>query len=218
MALDAIIFDFDGVIVDTETLDYELWREFYAQHGLELDVALWLSRVGGIEEAGFNPRLHFQELTGKVLDEAFRKTFFDTWWINCTKQPVLPGVLPLLRQARQNKIKLGVASNSSRQWVEGLMRPHSLLEYFDCVRTRDDVANPKPAPDLYLSVAACLGVDVKHCVAIEDSPNGIMAAQSAGIRTVAVPNPLTTRLVLPETALTLRSLADCTLHDLQSLI
>jgi len=216
MAIDAIIFDFDGVIVDTESLDYELWREFYAKHGLELDAALWLSRVGGIDEAGFNPRLHFQELTGTLLDEAFQKSFFDMWWDCCTKQPVLPGVLSLLRQARQGGIKLGVASNSSRKWVEGLMRPHHLLEYFDCVRTREDVENPKPAPDLYLSVVDCLAVDVKRCVAIEDSPNGIRAALSAGLRTIAVPNPLTARLTLPQTALTLRSLADCTLSDLQA--
>src|SRR5258708_22351391 len=106
MALDAIIFDFDGVIVDTETLDYELWREFYAEHGLELDVALWLSRVGGIEEAGFYPRFHYQKLTRKMLDEAFRKSFFDKWWGCCTKQPVFPGVLPLLRPAPQSGVKI----------------------------------------------------------------------------------------------------------------
>ncbi len=216
MTIDAIIFDFDGVIIDTETPDFELWQAFYRSHGLDLNSDLWLTRVGASIGAGFDPITHFRELTGATLDDQFQQTHFNKYVEICAQQPVLPGVLSVIQQASQQGIKLAIASSSYYDWVERFLRQHQLLDYFDCIRTRGDVKEGKPAPDLYLSAVECLGVPADRCIAIEDSPNGMRAALAAGIRCVAVPNPLTLRLARPEVALTLTSLAEFDLAQLMT--
>jgi HAD superfamily hydrolase (TIGR01509 family) len=129
-------------------------------------------------------------------------------------QPLLPGVAGLVDSARAHGLKVGVASSSSREWVDGHLRRLGMLDRFDCVRTRDDVKNVKPEPELYLAVIDCLGVPAADALAIEDSPNGITAAKLAGLPCVAVPNPITSGLDLSEADLQLSSLADVTLSEL----
>src|SRR5512140_1930550 len=175
MAIDAIIFDFDGVIIDTETPDFELWQQVYRTHGLELNTDLWLSRAGAPVGDGFDPITHFEQLTGTTLDDQFRQSWFKRYLEICSRQPILPGVMSVFEQASQQGIKLAIASNSYYDWVERYLIQHELLRYFDCIRTRGDVKVGKPAPDLYLSAADCLGVPVQRCIAIEDSPNGMKA-------------------------------------------
>src|SRR5215510_6735069 len=106
MAVDALIFDFDGVIIDTETPDFEVWREFYQSHGLDLDVNLWMTRVGTNEGVGFEPASHFEQVTGTRLDEAFRAEQLKRYLERCEQQPILAGVKELLQEARERKIKL----------------------------------------------------------------------------------------------------------------
>src|SRR5260370_40757988 len=107
-------------------------------------------------------------------------------------------------------MKVGVASSSSRDWVHGHLERLGILDLFDCLCSRDDVEHVKPAPDLYLAVLACLGVNAYEAVALEDSPNGILSAQHAGLRCVAVPNPITADLDLSEARLELCSRAGVT--------
>src|SRR5450755_1793148 len=197
MAVDAIIFDFDGVILDTETPDYEVWREFYHKHGIDLSTELWLTRVGSVIGIGFDPAQHFEQLTGVQLDPEFLKTHFDNYVQRCDEQPILPGVKDLLRQASEQGIKMAIASNSYMDWVERWLRQHALYDYFQCICTRGDVERGKPAPDLYLLAAQCLNIPVDRCIAIEDSPMGMEAAIAAQIRCIAVPNPLTKTLTRP---------------------
>ncbi len=215
MTVDAIIFDFDGVIIDTESPDLEVWQQFYRLHGLDLSLDVWARRVGHNEDDSFDPALHFEKLTGLPFDQALKQANYQRYLARCAQQPILPGVLALLQAASDQGIRLAIASSSYRVWVERWLRHHNLWHYFLCVRTRDDVVKGKPAPDLYLSAAACLGVPVNRCLAIEDSPIGMQAALSAGIRCIAVPNPLTALLALPNVSLRLQSLADV---DLQSLL
>jgi HAD superfamily hydrolase (TIGR01509 family) len=215
LAVDAIIFDFDGVIIDTETPDLELWQDFYRAKGLDLPISLWLRRVGYNEGDAFNPATHYEQLTGTVLDEAFHQNHVKQYMERCASQPILPGVLNLIEQASGAGIRLAIASSSYRDWVDRWLRHHNLSHYFDCMRTREDVKQGKPAPDLYLSAIKCLGVSVERCIAIEDSPSGMKAALAAGLRCIAVPNPLTIRLERPDVTLALTSLADL---DLQSLL
>jgi HAD superfamily hydrolase (TIGR01509 family) len=215
MAVDAIIFDFDGVIIDTETPDLELWQAAFRNRGLDLSESMWSKRVGYNEDDAFDPATHYEKVTGSPLDATFFETHKRQYLERCASQPVLPGVLEILREAPDRGIKLAIASSSYRNWVERWLRQHNLYHYFDCIRTRDDVKEGKPAPDLYLSAAQCLGIPVEDCLAIEDSPTGMRAALAAGIRCIAVPNALTARLERPGVALTLTSLADL---DLQTLI
>jgi beta-phosphoglucomutase-like phosphatase (HAD superfamily) len=129
-------------------------------------------------------------------------------------QQVLPGILQCIDDAGVLGLKLGVASSSTRDWVSGHLERLGILSRFDCVRCRDDVNNAKPAPDLYLAVLDCLGVSPSDAVAIEDSPNGVMAAKQAGMRCVAIPNSITATLDLSQADVLLRSLSDVPLRDL----
>jgi HAD superfamily hydrolase (TIGR01509 family) len=208
VAVEAIIFDFDGVIIDTETAELEVWQAFYRTHGLDIPSELWAKRIGYNEADAFHPARYFEQITGTALSEAQREDQFQRYVERCARQPVLPGVRELIEAASQRGIKLAIASSAYREWVDRWLRQHHLSHLFDCIRTRGDVKRGKPAPDLYLSAADCLGVPVKHCIAIEDSPAGISAALAAGMRCITVPNPLSARMALPEATLRLNSLAE----------
>jgi HAD superfamily hydrolase (TIGR01509 family) len=127
---------------------------------------------------------------------------------------LLPGVVEHLDAAKESGLKLGVASSSTRAWVTGHLARLGVLERFDCLRCRDDVPHAKPEPDLYLAVLDCLGVPASEAIAIEDSPNGVLAAKRAGMRCVAIPNSITARLDLGQADVVLGSLAEVTLAEL----
>jgi HAD superfamily hydrolase (TIGR01509 family) len=119
-----------------------------------------------------------------------------------------------LQDARRLGLKIGLASSSSCAWVTGHLRRLGLLDYFDCICARDDVRLTKPDPQLYTLAASRLEVDPGEAVAIEDSPNGILAAKRAGLHCLAVPNELTRQLSLDQADLCVESLADFPLEKL----
>lgn len=213
MTVEALVFDLDGLIVDTEGPAFESWRSIYGEHGADLELALWQAEIG--TAAVFDAVAHLEALTGRRLDrEALlerRRQLKDTLSRDAA---LMPGVLALVDAAERAGLKLGVASSSGREWVLGWLERTGLLQRFGCVRTRDDVALPKPAPDLYLGVAECLGVAPDRCLALEDSPNGLRAALAAGMRCVVVPTPLTAGLDFAGAALELTALSDLELPEL----
>lgn len=205
--LQALIFDFDGLILDTETPDFMVLSEQYRRFGVELRPERWVHGLGTI--GGYDPYTELEALTGATLDrEALRYEHRERFIALCEQQPLRPGVQEVIKAARARGIRLAVASSASREWVEGWLERHAIRAYFDCVRTRSDGLRVKPAPDLFLSAATCLGVAPESCVVLEDSPNGIRAAAAAGMRCVAVPVALLDTLPLPPHLLRLRSLAD----------
>jgi len=209
----AIVFDFDGLILDTEEPVYRSWLEVYQAHGEELPFERWVQIVGSTT-AGFHPQHHLEERLGKPLPKEVLDRRIGRRTEMILAQALLPGVVQHLDAARERGLKLGVASSSTREWVAGHLARLGILDRFDCLRCRDDVANAKPEPDLYLAVLECLGVKASEAIAIEDSPNGVAAARRAGMRSVAVPNSITARLDLSEADIKLGSLADVTLGDL----
>lgn len=212
----------DGTILDTETPDYETWRDLYAAHGLDLPLDLWKQRIGVVYAAldhVFDPAAHFERLTGVALGTETRREQFERYLERCGLQDALPGVRELIESARQAGIPLAIASNSDLGWIERWLSHLGLREPFGCISTFEHVAHPKPAPDVYLNAAACLGVAPERCIAVEDSPVGMQAALAAGMRCVAVPNALTAHLPRPDgAALTLSSLADTSLEKLLALV
>src|SRR3982074_3701348 len=209
----ALVFDFDGLILDTEEPVYRSWLEVYREHGEELPFERWVEIVGSTT-GSFHPQHHLEErlgrsLTREVLDRRIgRRTEL------ILAQSLLPGGGQHTESAKAMGLKLGVASSSTRDWVSGHLERLGILDSFDCVRCRDDVANAKPEPDLYIAVIECLGVLASETIAIEDSPNGVLAAKRAGLRCVAIPNSITAGLDLSQADLVLNSLADVTLADL----
>lgn len=209
----ALIFDFDGLILDTETPDFETWAGLYRQHGFSLEHGRWLQGVGTY--GGFDGASELAALLGNQIDvDTLRHEFRRRYHEVCTNAPLQPGVAVLLEAARETELPCAVASSSDRAWVEGWLAHHSLRDFFACIRTRDDVERVKPAPDLFLSAAACLGFDPAECLVFEDSPNGMRAAAAAGMRCVAVPIAINGEIELPPVALRLRALDELALGEL----
>jgi HAD superfamily hydrolase (TIGR01509 family) len=209
----AFVFDFDGLILDTEEPVYRSWLEVYQAHGEELPFDRWIQIVGS-SNAAFDPKLHLEERLGRALAQDVLDRRVERRTELVLAQPVMAGVATLVDDARAAGLRLGVASSSSRQWVMGHLDRLGLLDRFECVRCRDDVAAVKPAPDLYLAVAGCLGVTPEEALALEDSPNGVAAARAAGMWCVAVPNVITGGLDLSRADAALPSLDGLTATDL----
>ena len=209
----AVILDFDGLIVDTETPIFEAWRTVYRRRGQTLGLDSWQHALG--THGGFDPYAQLGGLLGESL--AHDALLEEVQVLNraaCDAQPLLPGVLELLRAARSLGLGTAVASSSTRGWVLGWLARHAIRDWFDVLCGREDVAQVKPAPDLFLLAAERLGVPPAACVVFEDSPNGMRAARAAGMPCVAVPNALTRDLALPDPDLVVTSLAEYTLTEI----
>ena len=208
------MFDFDGLIFDSETHEYECVRELFAEHGAELPLEVW-GRCVGREADFFDPYAYLAERTGVAVDgaalRARQRTAFQS---RVERAGAIPGVEEALRAAKSLGLRIGLASSSTRGWVEPQLKRLGLWHYFACVRTREDVERAKPDPELYRSVLRCLGVEPHAAVAFEDSPNGALAARRAGMWCVVVPNPVTATLAFGEHDLRLESLMQAELADL----
>jgi HAD superfamily hydrolase (TIGR01509 family) len=209
----AVVFDFDGLILDTEEPVYQSWLEVYEAHGEELPFERWIQIVGSFT-IGFHPQHHLEERLGRPLPKEVLERRIGRRTELILARQLLPGVVERIAEAKALGLKLGVASSSTADWVRGHLARLEILGRFDCVTCRDDVANVKPEPDLYVAVLECLGVPASDAIAIEDSPNGVTAAKRAGMRCVAVPNSITARLDLSHADVILGSLAETTLPDL----
>jgi HAD superfamily hydrolase (TIGR01509 family) len=209
----AFVFDFDGVILDTEEPVYRSWLELYQEHGEDLPFDRWIQIVGS-SNAAFDPRGHLEHRLGRALtqEEIDRRIERRTQLV--LEKAVLPGITELADAALAGGLKLGVASSSTCQWVDGHLQRLGIRDRFTCLRCRDDVPAVKPAPDLYLAALECLGVAPGEAVAIEDSPNGITAAKAASMSCVAVPNVITGGLDLSAADAVLKSLEGVTPEDL----
>jgi len=210
----AIIFDFDGLILETEGPTYQSWQEVYQSFGYPLPFSTWSSMVG-TTQSDFDPLRELQKLVTDSVDwEAVetRRKVSENALIEA--QPILPGVEDYLRDARRLGLKIGLASNSPSQWVNRYLTRLGLVDGFDCMCTSDDVQHIKPDPELYLSVLRGLEVKADEAFALEDSPLGIRSAKGAGLYCIAVPNELTRQLVLTQADFQLGSLTEMPLEEL----
>lgn len=214
LVIRAIVFDFDGLIVDTEEPIYRSWVEVYRAYGVDLPFDRWVQTVGSTN-AAFSPQGFLEERLGHAVPKDVLDRRIERRTEMIVANGVLPGVVARLDEARELGLRLGVASSSTTEWVRGHLARLGILDRFQCTRCRDDVASAKPAPDLYVASLACLGVEAAEAVAIEDSPNGVTSAKSAGLYCVAIPNSITERLDLSHADLTFTSLADVTMAELQ---
>ena len=214
----ALIFDFDGLMVETESSAFASLAAVYRAHGAEFTMEVFGKGVGGLS-SGFDYYDHLEALVGRPIDKATALASFQHHHHEgVLGLPVQPGVLDYLADAERLGLKLGVASSSSRAWVHGHLARLGLIDRFHAVKTRDDAGGVrKPSPDVFLAALDALGLPAREAIAFEDSPNGISAAQAAGIYCVAVPNPVTRSLDLTHADLSLESLADATLAEVLAL-
>jgi HAD superfamily hydrolase (TIGR01509 family) len=194
MTVRALLFDFDGLVIDTEGPSYRAWAEVYDRHGHELPLETWSAAVGTI--GGFDPEAHLATL-GVALDEealgARRQRDLDL----CEVEELRPGVAELLDEADRRGIPAAIVTSASDWWIEHHLVGRGLLDRFAAViAANGDRTRAKPLPTLYREALELLDVAAGEAVAFEDSPNGIAAAKAAGIYCVAVPNGVTGTLDL----------------------
>lgn len=212
--MNALLFDFDGLIIDTETAVFGAWCDAFREHGVELKLENWIACVG-THGGPFDVYAHLDQLTGKSSDRAALRALMDGRKRAATESlPLLPGVRERIAEAKSLGWKLAVASSSKRAWVESRLTRHGLLGDFDTICTREDVAKVKPEPDLYLEAARRLGVTPSACVVFEDSLNGVIAGKAAGMYVVAVPNAVTGILDFTPADLRVKSLSEVPLREI----
>ena len=191
MPIKGIVFDFDGLILDTESPEFQAWQEVFAPYGIELPLSKWAAAIGSSLQS-FDPVIYLEETIGKTVDEEKIRTFHRQRSLELIcKQQVLPGVVEYLDKAVEIGLRIGLASSSDRAWVIGHLTRLDLVHYFEVILTLEDVERIKPNPDLYLKAVERLDLMPDQAVAFEDAPNGILAAKRAGLYCVAVPNSLT---------------------------
>ena len=210
----ALVFDFDGLIVDTEVPIFRVWQRIYRERGHELPLERWLTIIG-TASGPFDPVIDLGEKTGQKLDQKEMEALERLYYQEATAlQQLLPGVVDYLVVARRLGLKTAVASSSSRKWVTDHLARFGIGGHFDAIVCREDVKRTKPDPELYRTALARVEVRSEEAIALEDSSNGVRAAKAAGLFCVAVPNPLTADLDLTEADLRLLSLAAMPLPDL----
>ena len=217
MPIRAIIFDFDGLILDTESAIFQSWSELYTDHGHALTVETFSQCIGSDFGAHYDPMADLEKLTGKAFDwtaeDARREERVRELLIEAGE---LPGVRELLVEAAELDLPCSVASSSSHRWVNGWLEKLDLRHHFANLSTRDYVKRIKPAPDLFLHAAQKLGVAPEEAVIFEDSLNGLRAAVAAGIRCIVAPGPMTRHLDFTGAWRVVGSLEDVSLAELSA--
>ena len=211
--MQGLIFDFDGLIVDTELPAFQTWQEIYHTYGCTLPLSTYATCIGS--PGAFDPHAYLEAQLGRLLDREEIRARRRQRYVELTEaQSPLPGVQDYITEAKRLGLKLGVASSSPRDWVADHLSQFRLREHFDSIKCADDAMRTKPDPELYQLVLDALDLRADQAIALEDSPNGVLAAKRAGIFCVAVPNAVTRQLSLDQADLRLTSLADLSLEQL----
>ncbi|HET7017710.1 MAG TPA: HAD-IA family hydrolase [Streptosporangiaceae bacterium] len=210
MRVAAMVFDFDGLLMDTESVMLASWQYEWRQHGLDLDLAsFWVNHGGDVTED------RYQQLGAAVgssfdrnASHARRTAYRDD--LN-RRLGLRPGIDAWLDDGRGAGLRLAVASSSPTTWVQSLLAGIGKDGCFAAFACGDEVAHPKPSPEVYLLALDRLGVLAAEAVAVEDSPHGVAAAIAAGLRCIGIPNPHVAAESLRAADLVLASAADLSL-------
>jgi HAD superfamily hydrolase (TIGR01509 family) len=196
----AFLFDFDGLLLDTETASRAGWQWLYREHGQELPLDKWALMVGTIE--GWDPWGHLEELVGNPLDrEPLNERRRSHELSLLEAEELRPGILDYLDAAERHGLKRAIVSSASRPWIDMHLERLERAVGWDAIVTADhDPERAKPRPTLYLEALGALGVQPGEAIAFEDSPNGARAAKAAGVYVVGIPNEVTRELGLAEAA------------------
>lgn len=212
-----MIFDFDGLLVDTESARYHAWKEVIESHGVELPLSFWQQNIGLPREA-FDPLEFLERGAKEPLDrEMVRRRKQEIFESRMKKESLRPGVWEYLEEARAREMKLAICSSSPRRWVVSNLRRFGIEDYFDAIVTPQggEVSLIKPHPYLYEKVLEALNTPAESCIAFEDSPKGVQSAKAAGIFCVGVPNPIISQADLQGADIVVSSLAELPLDELE---
>lgn len=208
-----VVFDFDGVVIDTEVPEFRAWAAVYGVYGCQLDIAEWAVRIGTRD--AFDP---YQTLCARATkpvpteSEVYRhKQVITSSW---PRPKVLPGVRDWLAQCRALSLPVAIASSSTPEAIAWHLHRVRLRGHFQHIACCDGILRPKPSPDTYLAACHALDVRPSDVLAVEDSPNGVASAKAAGAKCLAVPHALTRSLDLSGADVVIESLADRDVKDI----
>jgi HAD superfamily hydrolase (TIGR01509 family) len=205
---EALVFDLDGVIVDTELTLYEVWNEVFADYGCAFTRDEWQALVGTSDGPSPYDWLASRSTRALPSTERLKAEIVERELARVLELRPKPGVLEWIGSAGDAGLALAVASSASRAWVEARLDQVGLLHEFAAVVAPDGTFRSKPAPDLYLEACRLIEVAPSRAVAVEDSLHGVVAATTAGLSCVAVPHALTADLDFAAADLVLASLAE----------
>lgn len=209
MAIQTVLFDFDGIVVDTEWAIYQAWLRTFEAHDHPLPLELYTRCIGSDFDT-WSPKTHLEELTGNSFDwhdlDARRQKEIVS---ELEGSQAMAGLHEMLDKLDRKQIPAAVVSSSSHNWVGGWLERIELTQRFKTVVCRGDAPRIKPAPDLYLEAAKRLEIDPANCLVIEDSMNGVKSAKAAGMKVWAVPNRVTSCLDFRAADEVFHSLLDC---------
>ncbi len=205
--LQAVLFDLDGLMFDSEPHSLASWQAVLAERGVTLDPLTIDSILGLRIDATARTLIERYQLPDTVQALSDAKTAYQITHL-AGHVPPLPGLLELLDEIDRRGLKRAVASSGIRRYVEAVLRVNHLLDRFSVIITGDDVAHGKPAPDIFLAAARALDVEPQHCLVLEDAPAGVQAAKAAGMPCIAVPNHSVSQLDLSQADRVVTSLHD----------
>ncbi len=212
--LKAAIFDFDGLLLDTETPEFESWSQVFQEQGAQLSLADWMQFVGTWVNGHIHTMLE-ERLTHKIDRNAIQSRHNAIYHQKLASVDFCPGVRTLIPALRQAGVTVAIASNSDVDWVTGHLEARAFRHNFEIISTGDEVERLKPDPDLYLLSLERLGIAAEEGIVFEDSLPGVQAGLKAGLTVFAVPSQITRHLTYPSAAQRLNSLEDVTVPYLQ---
>ncbi len=208
----AILFDLDGLMVDSEPHSLASWEAVLNERGVTLDQLTIDSILGLRIDATARTLIDRYHLPDTVPELSDAKTEYQITHL-AGKVPPMPGLLELLDEIDRRRLQKAIASSGIRRYVEAVLRVNGLLDRFGVIITGDQVAHGKPAPDVFLAAASALNVEPRHCLVLEDAPAGVQAAKAAGMLCIAVPDHGVAQLDLTQADRIVTSL-----HDVPALL
>jgi HAD superfamily hydrolase (TIGR01509 family) len=214
MTIKGIIFDFDGLICDTETPELRAWETLFADYRLIFPFERYEETIGAVHNDE-TPFIFLEEMLHHSINRSEVKEKFNlvrNKLINL--EPIRPGILNYIKQSQDFGLEIGLASSSPRSWIDYHLERLAISEYFGCIKTFNDVSKTKPDPELYIKALACMNLNNNEVLALEDSPNGVKAAKKAGIYVAVFPNEVTKIFAFDEADLIINSLEEMAFVEL----
>ncbi|WP_028402775.1 HAD family hydrolase [Ectobacillus panaciterrae] len=206
-----IIFDFDGLVVDTETIWFQAFQEAVHRYGMNLTLEQF-ARVIGTHDAELYSLIE-RSITKPATLEQIKKEAHELFHLKMGEPVLRDGVKEYLEAATALGLHIGLASSSSRNWIEGYLNKLGIIDYFQVIKTKEDVKYVKPDPELYIQAHTALGIEPHESIAFEDSLNGLIAARKAGLHCVIVPNSVTMNLPFEDFSHRISSMSESKLED-----
>ncbi len=218
MGIRAVIFDFDGVCIDTETARYMSYKKICRDYGFDLPIVEWIKNIGKASwvshpfdllerETGY--RLNRAELESRhrIIEEEI-----------ADEMPLSAGLLERLNEAKSLGILLGIASSSSHRWVDGHLKRRDIIDFFDVIICKEDTVLHKPDPAPYKAALDRLGIVPANAIAVEDSEAGLASAKAAGLYCIAIPGNMTNGMDLGKADRIIKSLEEVSWRELSRIL